>query len=144
MQPQTEYKTEHNMGQLDFYRYDALLKLADEAAVQCKLPPIFPNNILNYYIILDQVYINFRAIMDKENRKLIDDQFQKLQNNIFDGESVTHNKKVTKINKSLILDLRNMHMKILEVKQVLGLGIPILKKETQMKKMRRVLLGDST
>ena len=35
-------------------------------------------------------------------------------------------------------------MKILEVKQVLGLGIPILKKETQMKKMRRVLLGDST
>ena len=142
--PQTTYKTEHNMGQLDFYRYDALLKLADEQSLGCKLPPIQPWNILNYYKILDQLYMNFRAVMDKENRGIIDKKFKNIQDNIFDGKSVTHNKKVTKIDKSLISDLRDMHMKILEVKQILGLGVPVIKSESQMKKMRRVLLGDST
>lgn len=136
---QQEIKSEHNMGQLDFYRYDALLKIADQIGLSVKIPPFEPSDVINYYKILDQIYINFRALMNQNNKKELDEIFKKIQDKIFSPGTINQGKNNIKIDVSLLYDLRELHKVLLEVKQILGLGVPVFKKEAQNKRLKRVL-----
>ena len=129
---------EHNMGSLDYFRFDALLKSADQLALYCKLPPFDTKIVMEYYKILDQLFLNFRAIMDRPSKEEIDKKFSAPKQKLFGG-SITQTRKNLQIDINLIDDLREMHKTILDVKQIIGYGVPVRRTESQSVRMKRAL-----
>ncbi len=138
-----QWYAEITMGKQDYERYDAILRRADELALELKPPQINPRAIPAYNAILRQLYGNLRPVLADQYRKQVDDFYKELQKQLekFSSESNKRNQKVLKVDVDLILNLEKMHFLLLEIKQIVGLGINISKKEALKDKMKRALLG---
>ena len=140
---QQKIYAEFSMGVRDYERYDAMLRKADELALCTRPPHIDAGAITPYYSILKQLYINLRPVIGEREREKVDGFFKKISEQmlVFSAEATKRNQKVLKIDQQLLHDLEKMHILLLEIKQLVGLGINIIKNETLKKKMKRALLG---
>ena len=139
----SQIMAEYSLGIRDYERYHCMLMKCDELALQIKPPYINPAAITPYNSILRQLYINLRPVIDEANRKKVEDFFKVIEEQLlkFSGEMAKQNQKVIKIDTKLLVDLERMHMLLLEIKQLVGLGINVTVKETLKKKLNRALLG---
>jgi len=143
-QPHTkQIKSEYTMFGLHFKRYNALLEQADLFALAVRPPNIQLNKLADYYNILKQIYINFRPLIDEPNRKKIETFFNNIEEKVmeFSTDNANPKQKVLKVDVKLIKDLEQMHMSLLDIMQIVNLGIPIQVSETLKKKLSRSLLG---
>ena len=136
-QQKSTSKSEHNMGSYDFIRLDEIQNELERRAVECKLPPFDPQKLFAYFKILDVFYMNIEPLIDEDNKVIINKKFGKLRDDLFRG--IEANRHVIKTSNDLINDLRNMHRALLKIKYEVGLGIPIIRRESQKIKIARAL-----
>lgn len=130
------------MGQYDFERYDSLLQGMDKYA--CRVALGDSNALKPLYSLLWELYKNFSPIVLEHEHKKYLDKFQHLRQLI--DSNVTANNQLAALGKSSpgisqnIIDLMDeLQMEILKIKQFIGLGITVEKKESHKTKLARAL-----
>ena len=116
-----------SMGQYDFIRYDKILSSADELSIQASM--LNSDTILPFWSVLWGMYKNFRPIIIDSKREEYDGKFRDLKQKIFNElqrmKAVKDNDEEGTIDVSIIDDLDALHMNMLEIKQLIGLGITV-------------------
>ena len=110
-------KSEFNMALLDFERYDAMLRFADEAAIKVRVGQY--EFIPSYFSVLKQIFINFIPFLHESVAEELDKKFKYVEQNI----EIDKNK--VKISVSKILE--DIHKELLILRQKIGLGLPVRK-----------------
>ena len=124
-----KFKSEFSMGELDFHRFDLWLGKADETSAiinSCIVPDI--EMVQAYFSQLNVLYKSWRALISSQVVKQeIDDNIQKAKHMKRVWEE--SNQMGNPVNNHYILDLVDLldsiHTKLLDVKQVIGLGIVV-------------------
>jgi len=137
------YTAQYSMGELDYMRYDALLKLADEMTIiiKCRSTPEARSEAYHivepYYSVLYTLYLNWRALI--RDLKKFDELFDKIDKSMNDWRKQTGTKQFPN---TLADSLVNIYKELLNIKQLIGLGINVRKEEKFTTKARRALLGN--
>lgn len=134
-----KFKAEFSMGQYDYERYDKMLAAADHIAIRCR--NFESSFVVPLYATLKQLYINFKPIMYETRKKSIDEKFDEIEKEVI--------KKIRKKTGYKNFPLRTfklleeIHADILDVKQVMGLGIEVRRDISSKQKWDRALkIGD--
>jgi len=138
------FKSEFSMGGYDFERYHKMLKVLDNVATRARM--FDPNAIIPYHSILKELYINWRPVIYETKKKVFDKMFEDIEKKIvswtnesrrvYGTDSFSFPSRIAK-------DLERIHIELLEVRQLIGLGIEVRKEITQRKKWERALkIGD--
>lgn len=136
------FKSEYSMGQYDFIRLDKILTLMDEYAIQVQL--FNPDSLLLFYGILWELYKNFRSILFESIRTKFEKQFSQIRKDVYDEVSRLNslrNKGVVMpvISISIMDELDKIQMDLLEIRQIIGLGITVEKIESMKTKLERAM-----
>lgn len=138
-------KSKFSMGELDFIRYDMLLKNLDTIAFNARHSPECEKLLMPWYSALYELYLNFRPILYETSKQELDINFRSLRSAI-DTElfRINHNKSdmgrvwakssATSVSYYLIDKMDKVQMKLMEIKQICGLGISV-KKEFSEKRL---------
>lgn len=124
---------EFGMWQFDYPRYDKLLTSADEMfiATQNKNTAY----IEPFFNILKSLYYNWRPLIYDTKRVWFVDKFEEIKH------LIDHWKSTPALNKrvpiSIISKEEELYSKLLEQKQLIGLGIKTIRKESTRTKIRR-------
>lgn len=133
-------KSKFSMGELDFIRFDKMLTQADELAHQTRVKD--SESLAPYYSILKQIYINFRPIIFQTQRKKFDECFERAEQQI---ETWRAQRGWRRADKDLPFGneigklLERLHIELLDIKQITGLGIAVTKEVAEKLKMKRVM-----
>lgn len=137
------FKSEFSMGQLDFERFHEMLFTMDKVA--CRARMFESDSLVPFYSVLYELYKNFRPIVFETKRKSLDDMFDTVKRDII----IWRNSQVRRLGNpnssmsSFPLEILNLLEKIqtdvLEIKQVIGLGIKVEKDLTPRKRWERAL-----
>ena len=111
-------RTEWNMAEFDLIRYDEMLKLADRLAIEIRA--FDPTHIIEYNAILQQIYVNFKPIARTHKYVELDQKVQEIQDTIIKIKKKQHSCTFKDL-----LDMLDIHAKLLDIKQELGLGVPV-------------------
>ena len=135
-----KFKSEFSMGELDFHRYDDWLKKTDLSSARvnsCQVPTL--EQVQNYFAELNVLYKNWVALISSQ--KIKDDIYNKVNEAKMQKrkwelsiESGIDFNKVTILNLVDVLD--EIHTKLLEIKQLVGLGIVIKRVMTTKEKIK--------
>lgn len=135
------FKAQFSMGQYDYERFNEILKAMDEYAI--KVQNFESDAFQTFYGILWELYKNFRPILFDTVREKFDKEFKDVRtkmleelrkNNIFVIQGMQY-----AFDKTLIEDFDRIQMDLLEIKQIIGLGIAVDKVEELKTKLERVL-----
>ena len=138
-----KYKAQYSMGELDYIRYDSLLKFCDELRIiiNCRSTQASRDQAYDaiepYYATLDTVYVNWRQLILDLNK--FDELFKEVDKAIIDWRKQGGNKQFPE---TLAEKLKFIHKELLGIKQIIGLGINLQKDEKFTTKARRALLGN--
>ena len=141
------FKSSFSMGQYDFERMNELLKSMDalSIAVGCgDHSCLFP-----YYYVLWELYKNFRPIIFESERHKYETVFKRVKNEIEDDikrngiNKLNGLPQMMNIDGMLLASLDEIQMKLLDIRQIIGLGIMVDKQEANSTKLARAL-GVST
>jgi hypothetical protein len=130
-----KFKAQYSMGELDYMRYDIMLKMSDEFRIRtiCR----DSSAIEPYYAVLNTLYANWRQLIIDLNK--FDELFEKMNKALKDWKAQTGIKTFPITLAEMLL---NVHRDLLCLKQIIGLGIPVQKDEKFGTKARRALLGN--
>jgi len=135
------FKAQFSMGQYDYERYDEILKAMDEYAI--KVQNFETDAFLTFYGILWELYKNFRPILFDSLRIKFEERFKQVREklleelkkyNVFASQGVQY-----RVDTILIRDFDTIQMDLLEIKQIIGLGIAVDKVEELKTKLERVM-----
>jgi len=134
-------KADWSMTIYDFERYNILLKVADELAVRVRL--FDSSSIRDYYSVLRQLYINWRPLMDETMKTEFDKSFNDARNDIFRLKEF-ESTEIIEVGESDLkmhvpIDLEQIHLELLEFKQLKGLGVPTRLELTEEQKLKRAM-----
>lgn len=126
-----KFLSEYSMGQLDFIRYNEWLKYVEtwSAEINSTTEPTL-EMIQHLFSGLVNLYDNWRPIIAiKTETKKLDEMVNdaKKKKRIWENNQKTNISTPLKIKREIIDILGNMKTKLMEIKQIIGLGI-ILKK----------------
>jgi len=132
------FKSEFSMGQLDFERYHRLLTAMDWYAVECRR--FNQDAVVRLYSVLKQIYYNFRSIIFETKRKELEKKFKIIEGEIIQrgmaGFKFTFSMKIFRLLEEIMADL-------LEIKQIIGLGIEVRPEVSKKQRWERALrIGD--
>jgi len=133
----SRFKAEFSMGQLDYERYHNMLQAADMYAIRCRN---FENSfVLPFYAVLKQLYANFRPIIFETKKKDFEERFKLVEKEInrrqVAGSKLNFPLQIFRI-------LEEIHFDLLEIKQLIGLGIEVRKEMAKKTIMRKALVPD--
>ena len=77
----SKLRSEYNMGEYDFERFHQILKIIDEYGFRVKMNDI--NAIQPYLAAMKQLFINLRCYMVEPTRRLLDDLFAEIENELY-------------------------------------------------------------
>lgn len=126
------YKAEYSMGLLDYNRWHKLLVVLDELAVLVKEEEV--SVIQKYFAVLHQLYINLRSVMYEGTRVIFDRKVEVIKKLFADWKAQPPPKKFPQ---TLADSLVKFHQDLLEIKQVMGIGIVMERQETTEEKLAR-------
>src|SRR3990167_385200 len=129
----SKLRSEYNMGEYDFERFHQILKIIDEYGFRVKMNDI--NAIQPYLAAMKQLFINLRCYMVEPTRRLLDDLFAEIENELYN----ISRKKSNQIPKLLIEALEDINIKLIEVKQFIGLGILVSRQFSAKTKLRKAM-----
>lgn len=137
------FKSEFSMGQYDFERFNKLLYNMDEYAVRVACSDF--TALIPLFSVLWEIYKNFQPIIFETEREYYKKQFKSVRINI-DSElnRIAYNKRNSmysdlSISRSLLFKLDKLQMDMLQIKQIIGLGISVQKQEVFKTKIERAL-----
>ena len=131
------YVAEYSMGMLDYERYHYLLLRLDEIAVSVGSYNI--DSIIPYCSLLKELYINLRPIMYNTVREKFEKWFEEIEKEkIKFWQNLNKNKKEFPYRLTKLLE--KVHIELLETRQIMGLGIKVLKKRSEEAKLKDILL----
>jgi hypothetical protein len=136
-------KSEFSMGQLDFERFHEMLQVLDKVAVRARM--FESDSVIPFYSILKELYKNWRPIVFITKRQKIDETFDIVEREIIEWRNAQArkfggaNSKMASFPIHILRKLEDIQTDILEIKQVIGLGIKVEKDLTQKKKWERAL-----
>jgi len=137
------FKSEFSMGQLDFERYHEMLMVMDRVASRARM--FESDSIIPFYSILKELYKNWRPIVFETKRKTIDASFEKVDKDIIKWRNDQSrrfgnpNSPMASFPIEILKGLEDIQTDILEIKQVIGLGIRVEKDLTPKKRWERAL-----
>lgn len=104
----------YSMGQLDFIRYDGLLRMVDELSVNVNIGmPALNRHIPPYFSILEQVYINLQSVLTPQDKQGYEARFDEMRMLIRNG----------KYTYTLVDDLKKMNKDLVNLRQKAGFGL---------------------
>ncbi len=128
-------RSEFGMGQFDFIRYARLLDKADvlmEEVLNYNLKAIMP-----FFVILRVIYANFRPIVFETKRTEFQKKFNEIKKLIEDWQKKSEEEGKTQIPITLIDKLETFYQDLLELKQIINLGIRTEREESPLTKLKR-------
>jgi len=137
------YRVEFSMGALDFERHHEMLRALDRVAIFVRAKDI--SYIVSYYTILKELYINMKPLMYETVKKEFKEQFKEVEEMMKEEEDVLLGKVVVDwlqddtddFPLDLARKLEEIHMELLEVRQIIGYGVPATREETTAAKFKR-------
>lgn len=131
------YKSEFNMGQLDFIRFDTILRRADD--LQCQAILFKKEAILQYYAVVRNLYNNIRPLL-MQNKKLklvkqYNETFDTLYTKVMEWYSLKNKPFPVRLYKVIEI----MHGDLLTLRQSIGLGIVMERKYADKTVIRKGL-----
>jgi len=125
------------MGELDYLRFDKILKAVDTYGFLTNSGDI--DFLRSYYSSLFQLYVNWRTILYKDEQQLLDKKFKELDRLITDYFS---SKKKNNIFLGRIIErLNEINIRLIDLKQRIGLGVPLKQVISGKRKTSQYLLG---
>lgn len=129
------FKAELSMGMYDYMRYDKRLELADQLDIEInngntKAIPLF-------FAVLKNLYRNFRPIVYDAVRVRFDDKFSELKKLFMHWKYIESQEGRPQVPMTLMDSLGNFYADLLELKQMIGLGIRVERQESFDKKLKR-------
>ncbi len=136
-----KFQVRFSMGQLDYERYHKILLAIDNYAV---IATQHSEYLLPYLGSVKQFYRQVRTILTKDMRKKYDIEFVDVEDSIVAHS--TRSKGLTapakmKQRRDILTKIGELNEMVLIIKQNIGLGIVIHKKETLQKQIERALTG---
>ena len=131
-----KFKSEFSMGELDFNRYDDWLKKSDYSSAvisSCEVPTL--DQVQRYFAEINVLYKNWRSLISSvEIKKKLDEAIKNARNKKRGWEnSISAGIQLNKFAIYGLIDLLDeIHTEILNIKQIIGLGI-VVKKQLSMK-----------
>lgn len=120
---------EYSMSNSDNKRYAELLECLDILSAKCRFPEIEKEYISKFYTTLKTLYLNWRSFLTTKIKDMFDKSFIDIEEELVEWCNTMTPRRVEKgkisIPIKLLKDLEKMYSDILEIKQILGLGIPI-------------------
>jgi hypothetical protein len=116
--------SDFSMGIFDFERYHEILKAIDDFGYNIRIGRY--EFLRHYFSALYGLYLNFRPVLSGFDSKDLDERFDAVRGSLETIQSSTNMIKKRK----LARELENIHMYLLEVKQLKGLGILMSKDVT--------------
>lgn len=130
------FKAEFSMGQYDYVRYNRILEEADILAI--KIGQMNIKTIIPFFSVLKVFWRNIKPNVFETTKDNINGEFKKINNMIDWRTKGLPNPPFKIINK-----LEELHADLLEIKQIMGLGIQVKKELTKKQKWERALkIGD--
>ncbi len=136
------FKSSFSMGQYDFERFDKLLSAMDAFAVRVAIHD--HTALVPLYSILWELYKNFRSIIFEPQRKKYEDKFKLVKSMIDNYSSANselrkHGMNPVSAENSILRILDELQMDLLDIKQIIGLGLQVDKQEAFKTKIQRAL-----
>ena len=131
-QKTSAYRPEFSMGLLDYNRYDELLKVADSLDFRTLNDDL--NALKPFLAILRVVYGNFKSLIFSTEQEKFKNKLKKIQ---VDFEDWSKQPKPIKFPVTLAEDLHSFYEDLLLIKQLSGLGQPVIREESHKTKMDR-------
>lgn len=133
---------EYSMGQYDYKRLDELLTQAD--ALSIKVQTYQTDAIFEHFSVLNQIYLTLRTI--PYNEKIIemqDERFTEMKKRIDEMRKAINRGEIYTPTEAFITQLIRLHRHVIEMKQILGLGIQLSSENRKDPKarLRKSLLG---
>jgi hypothetical protein len=131
------------MGQYDFERLNDLLKRMDGCAICVRMKDY--HFLVPFYAVLYEIYMFMRPIIFESKRAEYEDAFKKLDNMInTDVQSASQMEKQGvisqyKMNPGILKTASKLQMDLMEIRQIIGLGIQVDKQESNKTKLARAL-----
>jgi len=141
-----KFKSEFSMGEYDFKRFDFWLNEADKSSAyinSTNLPSI--ELIQNYFSQLNILYKSWRALISsKEIKEELDTAIKKAKvlKRIWENSILMGMPQDNRFVLGLTDLLDEVHTKLLDIKQVIGLGIVVRKSLTLKEKIKLGIHGD--
>jgi len=134
-------KADWSMVVFDFERYNRLLQFADECALKLRT---FDLSVVNHYFsVLKQIYINWKPLMHHTYQEHFDKNFKEISDMLYELEKFKKTNAMetgeVRIQKKLPLILEEIHIDLLEFKQLAGLGVPTRTELTEEQKLSRAM-----
>lgn len=127
------YYADFGMYQEDYPRLGELLTIADRLYIDTQDEKI--DAILPFYNVLKALYFNFRPLINEPKQVWFQNKFILVKGLIKDWKSSPALKK--KIPYSIINEEESFYSELLMIKQVIGLGFKVSKKESEKTKIAR-------
>ena len=134
------FQSEFSMGELDFQRFDLWLGRAELSSAtinSCEVPNL--EQVQRYFSELNILYKSWRSLISSTDiKKELDDKIDeaKHQKRIWE-QSITSGNPTNKIVIFNITDLLDsIHTKLLDIKQIIGLGIVVKKVMSPKEKIK--------
>jgi hypothetical protein len=136
------FKLSFSMCQYDFERFNELLKQMDFYAIRVACHDSVSMTPL--YSVLWEIYKNFRSIIFESQRKKYEDKFKQVKTLIGSFSTTNQELKAYGMNQvstenTILKLLDELQMDLLDIKQIIGLGIMVEKQETSSTKLARAL-----
>lgn len=131
-------KSEFSMGMLDFQRYDMILRSIDEMSIQVSMSN--PQALIPFYAALWDLYKNFRPVLIPIAMEKYDKQFNEVKNLVYNEMNVSNDANDScSISQEIIEKLDNLHIDLLQMRQIIGLGIVLTQDLSFEERLRKGL-----
>jgi len=129
--------SEFNMGLYDFERFHEILRTMDDFAWKVAVQDIESiKYLIPYWAVQYVFFINIRAAMLKDKRKVFDDAFQDAVLSINETKNKSAGKSVDTTAHKKLLEL---HTNLMEMRQLLGLGLVLGEKMTSRQRLHKTI-----
>jgi hypothetical protein len=143
IKPKFLMKSEFSMGQYDFIRYDKILTTMDQLAIEVGMMNV--DALKGFHAVLWELYKNFRPIIIDAKRTDYEKRFREIKGKI--NQEISRSRGLEEdsgeltVSDEIIDELDNLQMDLLEIKQLIGLGIMLGRTYTKEELIAKGLVG---
>lgn len=131
------FESEFNAGQLDFMRFDTILRKADE--MQCQSVLFSRGAIVQYYAAVRSLFNNLKPLLVQNKKMKIVAQYEEVLDIIYSKVMDWNTLKNKPFPTTLYKAIETVHGDLLYLRQMIGIGIPMMRKFAEKTKIRKGL-----